>query len=270
MLHYNIDQQFQNTDQKKRKKKNRKRIPPSARIPLIDTKGKRSRGCRENRATIAPQKGKTPSVFALLPFPRPSFFSPRATSFHSPHPNFTRTSLDFRSICRYTRPLFPLRPPSLIPLYRWTTVTDDLTIANPCRHPLLICSEFLTASPLETVAKKPPSHFIPSPALPIVLLSSSFARTATSSTSSSSSSSLFHLPSTCNLVGTHVTMVVENSKDRPPLGSMLASNLHVSFMANVWRAKENAHIGWISAMMIAMLWFRGEGVDLRVEEKRVE
>lgn len=179
--------------------------------------------------------------FCPSPLPSPQLFSPRATSFHSPHPNFTRTSLDFRSICRYTRPLFPLRPPSLIPLYRWTTVTDDLTIANPCRHPLLICSEFLTASPLETVAKKPPSHFIPSPALPIVLLSSSFARTAMSSTSSSSS--LFHLPSTCNLVGTHVTMVVENSKDRPPLGSMLASNLHVSFMANVWRAKENAHIG---------------------------
>lgn len=171
----------------------------------------------------------------------PAFFHLEPPPFTLPTPILHEPRSIFVQSADTLAPSSPCSPPSLIPLYRWTTVTDDLTIANPCRHPLLICSEFLTASPLETVAKKPPSHFIPSPALPIVLLSSSFARTAMSSTSSSSS--LFHLPSTCNLVGTHVTMVVENSKDRPPLGSMLASNLHVSFMANVWRAKENAHIG---------------------------
>lgn len=181
--------------------------------------------------------------FCPSPLPSPQLFFTSSHLLSLSPPQFYTNLARFSFNLPIHSPPLPLAPSLFVPLYRWTTVTDDLTIANPCRHPLLICSEFLTASPLETVAKKPPSHFIPSPALPIVLLSSSFARTATSSTSSSSSSSLFHLPSTCNLVGTHVTMVVENSKDRPPLGSMLASNLHVSFMANVWRAKENVHIG---------------------------
>lgn len=148
--------------------------------------GKRSRGCKENRATIAPQKGNLPR-FCPSPFPSPQLFSPLFTlSPPTPPPlppNFTRTPLDFRSICRYTRPLFPLHPP-LSPFIvgpRLPTWLRQFNNSQPAATPhLLICSEFLTASPLETVAKKPPSHFIPSPALPIVLLSSSFARTATS------------------------------------------------------------------------------------------
>lgn len=190
----------------------------------------------------------------------PAFFHLEPPPFTLPTPILHEPRSIFVQSADTLAPSSPCSPPSLIPLYRWTTVTDDLTIANPCRHPLLICSEFLTASPLETVAKKPPSHFIPSPALPIVLLSSSFARTAMSSTSSSSS--LFHLPSTCNLVGTHVTMWWKILKIGHP--SARCSPLISTF--RLWltygEQKKMRILGWISATMIAMPWFRGKGVDL--------
>lgn len=210
-------------------------------------------------------------VFALLPFPRPSFFHLFSLSL-PPHrllpPNFTRTPLDFRSICRYTRPLFPLHPP-LSPFIvgpRLPTWLRQFNNSQPAATPhLLICSEFLTASPLETVAKKLPRISSPPQRSPLF----SFLPLSRGQLRPSSSSSLFHLPSTCNLVGTHVTMVVENSKDRPLLGSMLASNLHVlSPRYRVWltkREQKEMCTGWISAKTgLQSHGFsirEGEGVD---------
>lgn len=182
----------------KKKEKKSKRIPLSACIRLIDMKENVQGVAKKTERRLHRRKGIS-LVFALLPFPRPSFFHLFSLSL-PPHrllpPNFTRTPLDFRSICRYTRPLFPLHPP-LSPFIvgpRLPTWLRQFNNSQPAATPhLLICSEFLTASPLETVAKKPPSHFIPSPALPIVLLSSSFARTATSLLLLFSLSSPFHV-----------------------------------------------------------------------------
>lgn len=241
-------------------------------FPLIDTKENVQGVAEKTERRLHRRKGIS-LVFCPSPFPSPQLFSPRVISFHFLPPTSPLPPLPLPPILHELRSIFvqsadkhapsspctPFCPPlSLDHGYRLGS--DNLTIANllvPPSPPANLLRIF-NCIPTWNGREKTSLAFHPLLSAlhcsPFFLFRETATSACPSSSSSFSSSSLFHLPSTCNLVGTHVMMVmvvVENSKDRPPLGSMLASNLHVlSPRYRVWltkREQKKMCTGWISA-----------------------